>query len=309
MRVLFLLFLATILLSKDVYLPENTVAIVNGIAISEDELNREVTKLIPRSYVHTTVDEKKRNSLKEKALDTLIKKTLMYDHAIKSNITASDEEIKSQLSVIVNRYSSAELFNKALIESNFTVDTLKSSIKKDVILNKLYKKEIEFILSDEELKNNYEKNKHKFLEPEKIRVSLIYIKNDPQDPKGKEKAIKKAKEAEKMLADGENFEYVAQTYSDDPTRVMGGDLGFIHRGRLHPSIEDIAFSLDINKVSNVIVNDIGYFIVKVKEKKKQNQLAFETVKDSLGKKLKNKEEDLRKDKLLKRLMLKAVIIK
>lgn len=309
MRVLFLLFLSTILLSKDVYLPENTVAVVNGIAISEDELNREITKLIPRSYVHTTVDEKKRNSLKKKALDTLIKKTLMYDYAIKNNITASDEEVKTLLSVIVNRYSSAELFNKALIKSNFTVDTLKSSIKKDIILKKLYKKEIEFILSDEQLKNNYEKNKHKFLEPEKIRVSLIYIKNDPQDPKGKQKAIKKAKEAEKMLAEGENFEYVAQTYSDDPTRVMGGDLGFIHRGRLHPSIEDIAFSLDINKVSNVIINDIGYFIVKVKDKKKQNQLAFETVKDSLGKKLKNKEEDLRKEKLLKRLMLKAVIIK
>jgi parvulin-like peptidyl-prolyl isomerase len=308
-RVLFLLFLATILLSKDVYLPENTVAVVNGIAISEDELNREITKLIPRSYVHTTVDEKKRNSLKKKALDTLINKTLMYDYAIKNNITASDEEVKSLLSVIVNRYNSAELFNKALIKSNFTVDTLKSSIKKDVILNKLYKKEIEFILSDEQLKNNYEKNKHRFLEPEKIRVSLIYIKNDPQDPKGKEKAIKKAKEAEKMLADGENFEYVAQTYSDDPTRVMGGDLGFIHRGRLHPSIEDTAFSLDINEVSNVIINDIGYFIVKVKDKKKQNQLSFETVKDSLGKKLKNKEEDLRKEKLLKRLMLKAVIIK
>lgn len=309
MKVLFFLFLGSLLFSNNIALPENTVALVNGTAISKDELKREVTQLIPRSYVHANIDEKKRKVLNKKALATLIDKTLLYTYAIKNNISASGDEIQSILSVFMNRYASTEVFNKVLVQSNFTLDTLKNSIKKDLILKKLYEKEIKFTLSDEELKNNYEKNRHKFLVPEKIKVSMIYVRNNPEDPQGKEKAEKRIKEAEQLLKKGENFAYVAQTYSDDPSRVMGGSLGYIHKGRLHPAIENIAFSLEVNSVSKVVVNDIGYYIVKVEDKKKRNQQTFEAVKDKLKKKIKKREEDKRKKELLERLMLNAVILK
>lgn len=309
MKILFLLFLASLLFSKSSILPESTVAVVNGIAITEDELDREVRQLIPSTYIHTNVNTEKINLLKKKALDELVDKTLLYSYALKNNINVSSEEIQGVISSLMNRYESKELFNKALKESNFTMDTLIISVKKEEILKKLYKKKIEKTLNDEELKSYYEKNAHKFLEPEKIRVSLIYIKNDPKDPQGKEKALKKIKEAEELLAKGENFEYVAQTYSNDPSRVMGGDMGYLHRGILHSAVEETAFSMEVNKVSNVIVNDTGYYIVKTMDKKQQNQLSFETVKNRLEKELKKKEEDKRKEELLKSLSFNAVIVK
>ena len=309
MKIFTFLFLASLLVANDVLLPEDTAAVVNGIAITEDELSREVAKLIPRTYIHTNVDKEKKDIVRKKALVNLIDNTLLYSYALKSNLTVSDKEVEDMISIIRDRYDSSEIYNKALKNSYFTPNTLRSAIKKDEILKKLYIKEVEVNYSDNELKNYYNKNKYKFKEPEKIRVRIIYVKNNPKDPNGKEKAKKRIKEAEELLKKGENFAYVAQTYSNDPTRVKGGDMGYLHRGRLEKAVEDKAFSMDINTISDIIKQDIGYFIVKVEDKKKQNQLAFKTVKDRLKKELKKKEEDKRKAKLLEKLMLNAVIVK
>ncbi|MCK4737687.1 MAG: hypothetical protein KAT10_03935, partial [Sulfurimonas sp.] len=63
------------------------------------------------------------------------------------------------------------------------------------------------------------------------------------------------------------------------------------------------------ETSDIIEQDIGYFIVKAEDKKKQNQLSFEVIKKGLKKDLKNKEEGRRKAELLQKLMLNSVIIK
>ncbi|MDQ1245188.1 MAG: peptidyl-prolyl cis-trans isomerase, partial [Campylobacterota bacterium] len=64
-----------------------------------------------------------------------------------------------------------------------------------------------------------------------------------------------------------------------------------------------------NKTSEIIEQDIGFFIVKVDDKTASNQLSFSAVKNSLKKELKEKEESRRKVELLERLKLNSVIVK
>ncbi len=296
-------------MAGETLLPEATVAVVNGIAISEDELDKEVGRLLPKAYFHSTLDEEKLKKLQEKALESLIEKTLLYGHALSKNIIASDDEVEAVMQKLTKTYGSKRALNDAIKRLGFTNKSFKEAVKKDETLKKFYKEEIEVNFSESQLKEYYEKNKYKFKEPEKIRVRLIYVRNDPKDPKGKEKAKKRIDEAFKKLNDGVSFADVAAKYSTAMSRIKGGDMGYLHRGRLDKAVEDKAFSMDVNSTSDIIEDDIGYFIVKVEGKKKQNQLSFETVKKGLKKDLKKKEEDKKKSQLLDNLMSTSVIVK
>lgn len=308
-KIFLIAILGTILYGQKTLLPESTVAIVNGIAISVDERDKEAGRLLPKSYFHSTVDDKKLKILQEQALESLIEKTLLYSYALSKNIKTSDKEIDEIMKKLVDAYGSKKELDEAIKQLGFTNATFRDVVKKDEVLKKLYTKEIEVNYSDAELKKYYDENIYKFKEPEKIRARLIYVKNNPEDPKGKEKAKKKIEDAKKLLESGENFPYVAQEYSSDPSRVIGGDMGFVHRGRLEKAVEDVAFSMDINQTSGIIEQDIGYFIVRVEEKAKANQLSFEQVKNGLKKELKEKEESRRKSQLLDRLKKNSVIVK
>ncbi len=310
MRIIFfILIVKALVFAENVMLPESTVAVVNGTAISEAELDREVTKLLPKTYFHSTVNEEKLAEVKKKALESLIEHTLMYSYAISKGIKATDEEVEEIVDKLVDFYGSQEKLEAVLKQNKTDMTELRQAIRRDLTLKHLFEKEIEYKISDEDLKKYYEKNKFKFKEPEKIKAALIYVRNDPGDPKGREKALEKIKKAEQELKDGENFPYVAQTYSDDPTRVKGGDLGFIHRGRLDMDLENIAFSMDANTTSDIIEKDVGYFIIKVDEKKEPNQLSFDDVKKGLRAELKAKEEEKREKELLEKLQANAKIIK
>lgn len=308
-KIILIAILGTFLHAQETLLPESTVAVVNGIAISVDERDKEVGKLLPQSYFHANVDEEKLKGLQEKALESLIEKTMLYGYALSKNIKVKESEIDDVMTNLAATLGSKDKLKEAITRLGFTDESFRKAVKKDEILKKLYTKEIEVKLNDKELREYYDKNMHKFKEPERIKASLIYVKNDPSDPNGKEKSKKKIKEANELLKGGENFAFVAQKYSNDPSRVMGGDMGYLHKGMLDPAVEERAFSMDANTTSEIIEKDIGYFIVRVDEKSPPNQLSFEKVKNRLKNELKEKEEEKRKADLLGRLKKNSVIVK
>jgi peptidyl-prolyl cis-trans isomerase C len=307
---LFLLALiGTLLYAQKALLPESSVAVVNGTAISIDERDKEVGKLLPKEYFHANVNDEKLKDLQAKALDTLIDKTLLYNYAISKKIKVHESEIDEVMTNLAATYGSKKALEEGIKGAGFTKESFREAVRKDEVLKKLYTKEIEANLSDNELRAYYDKNMYKFKEPEKLRVRLIYVKNDPSVADGKQKAKKRIEEAQALLKKGENFPYVAQTYSNDASRVMGGDMGYLHKGMLDASVEERALSMNIGEVSEIIEKDIGYFIVKVEEKAPANQLSFEKVKNGLKKELKEKEESKRKADLLEKLKKNSVIVK
>lgn len=301
--------LGTLLYAQKGLLPESTVAVVNGTAITVDERDKEVGKVLPKEYFHSNVNEEKLKGLQEKALESLIEKTLLYNYAISKNIKVTDSEIDEVMTNLTATYGSKKDLEDGIKEAGFTKKSFREAVRKDEVLKKLYIKEVEANLSDAELKKYYNENMYKFKEPEKLRVRLIYVKNDPSVADGKQKAKKKIEEAQALLKKGENFPYVAQTYSNDASRVMGGDMGYMHKGMLDSAVEERALSMKVGAVSEIIEKDIGFFIVKVEEKTVANQLSFEKVKDGLKKELKEKEEDKRKADLLGKLKKNSVIVK
>ncbi|HUV52421.1 MAG TPA: peptidylprolyl isomerase [Dehalococcoidia bacterium] len=69
------------------------------------------------------------------------------------------------------------------------------------------------------------------------------------------------------LSNGEDFAALASELSkEEQSQIYGGDLGWVPRGILDSSIDEVAFNLAIGNVSQPIVTSKGYFIVKVSDK-------------------------------------------
>ena len=66
------------------------------------------------------------------------------------------------------------------------------------------------------------------------------------------------------LAGGAEFERMAQMYSEDSTRDLGGDWGWVERKTLAEPLEKAAFSLPKGKVSNIIELGGNFYILKVR---------------------------------------------
>lgn len=81
--------------------------------------------------------------------------------------------------------------------------------------------------------------------------------------RSKEEAKELAENLRKRLIEGEDWGKIAKKYSDDKsTYKNGGDLGLISIDKFIPiELEEVAFNLEINKISSVVESPGGYHIL------------------------------------------------
>ena len=120
-----------------------------------------------------------------------------------------------------------------------------------------------------------------------IKASHILIKADYEDnaseadiKKAYEEALKKANEVLTKLKNGEKFEDLAKTYSQDGTKNNGGDLGWFNRGEMVTEFEEAAIKLEKGKyTTSPVKTKFGYHIILKTDQKDKPKL--EDVKEDV----------------------------
>jgi len=302
------IIIATLIVVHSSFAADNIAASVNDAPIFQKAVDREIRALIPLESYHVSVSDAKKKELEKKAIDNLIKKELFFQYAKEQGIIVTAKEQVDEEGRIVNSLSGRKNFERALAKSNMSLSEFRNELNIEQTIRKLYEKKIKQTFSDDDLKEYYGKNKYKFKEPEKIDVQMIYTQNDPEVKDGRKIARKRADEAMAKIKKGEDFGAVAAKYSNDMTRIKGGDLGMIHKGRIgNSSAEKVAFSLKKGETSSIVETDIGCFIFRVKDRKEANQLSFDVIKEKLREELKTNREKEKADALLESLTKQAKI--
>lgn len=103
---------------------------------------------------------------------------------------------------------------------------------------------------------------------EEANVSHILVKvDDFIDKKEKAEKTKKAQGILARLKKGEDFGVLAKELSDDPgSKDQGGSLGFIPRGATVAPFEQVAFTLEPGKLSELVESEFGFHIIQVAER-------------------------------------------
>ena len=151
-----------------------------------------------------------------------------------------------------------------------------------VILDENHLRE-EVSVSEDDLRAYYQANLDRYITPETRRAAhiLIQVADDADDADAAD-ARARADALVARIRGGEAFADVAREASDDTLSApAGGDLGFIARGDMEPSFEDVLFVLDEGQVSAPVRIDLGWQIVSVTEIQSAQQRPFAEVREQI----------------------------
>lgn len=269
------------------YAADNVVARVNNAAITSADLEAAVDRLIPRSAYHGTLAEDRRDEFRRKALEDLIDHELQYQDAVARGMKPARKEVKKWMKQVRKGYKSKKEYQAALAQSGMSEGELRKQIEKNVLVQTVIHKTVTepAEMTEAGLREYYKKNIDKFRQPESVRLRIISTKN-----KGK------AREILNRIKAGDDFGALAAKKSEDKFRIRGGDMGYIHRGRILPEAETVAFSLKAGEVSGLVETQGTWLIMKVEDRRPEHQLSFEEARDKLKKKL----EARRAEELMKK---------
>jgi parvulin-like peptidyl-prolyl isomerase len=160
--------------------------------------------------------------------------------------------------------------------------------------------------SPAKIEEYYKTHQDEFTAKQQVKLRLIMIPAHATDGNAAaQKAM--AQEILGQLAGGAEFDRIAQIYSEDSSRDLGGDWGWIERKTLAPPLEKIAFSLPVGKVSNIVEFSNNFYILKVEEKRGGTTRSLKEARDEIEKKLLQQEAQNLQEKWLASLRSKAFI--
>jgi parvulin-like peptidyl-prolyl isomerase len=116
-----------------------------------------------------------------------------------------------------------------------------------------------------------------------------------------------AQEIRAKLITGADFDKMAQMYSEDSTRDLGGDWGWIDDKTLSKPLSDVAFSLHQGEISNVLDLSGNYYILKVEGRQGGEVKPLKDVRNDIEMKLRQEQAHELQEHWLASLRAKAYI--
>lgn len=173
--------------------------------------------------------------------------------------------------VISEKMLIQEANNMGLEKDNDVLEQIKK-MTEQILVQALIQREIldKVDVNDEEVSEYYEQNKGSFTEKEQIHLYNILLESEEE-----------AQDILEQLKAGGDFSEIAKGKSTGPSAAQGGDLGYLTKGTIIPEIEEVVFTLEVEELSEVIITDFGFHILKITEKKPETVKALEEVKEEI----------------------------
>jgi peptidyl-prolyl cis-trans isomerase SurA len=284
-----------------------TVARVNGVALTDQDLLREMLAIFPYARVHNGFPKGQEADIRRGALDMIVFEELVYQEAERRHITVSPERIAHGEREFRKQFSSPAEFQAYLkAEARGNIQILRDRIKRALMIESLLKSEVEAksAISLAELRAYYDKNRAKFMHGEIYSIQTISILPPPNaNPEQQREARKRADEAFRLAKATKTFEefgLVAEKASDDDYRVKMGDHKTVEASQLPPEVVAALKNLKVGQITNLIQLGQNYSIVRMNAHSLAGVKPFEEVKIEL----REERQKIRYDELRRALAQK-----
>lgn len=289
-------------------------AIVNGEVITVSQVRSVVGPRyrLLRSQFSGAELEKQLQAAHSAALQDLIDRQLIVQHFKKENFSLPDYFVEQRMNDIIreNFGGDRNTFIKTLQAQNFSLSEFRKSEYEKIVVAAMRGKNVKSntVASPTRIQEYYRKHRDEFTSKEEIRLRMIMVPSRALEGNAaSQKAL--AEELISKLAGGADFARIAQIYSEDSTRDLGGDWGWLERKTLAGPLEKVAFSIPRGKVSNIIEVGGNFYILKVEEKRGGVTKPMAEVRAEVEKKLLQEESQRLQENWLASLRQKATIRK
>lgn len=288
-----------------------TVARVDGTDISRSQLHETVSRLErQRADRGLPAQDVPEADLETAALEILIGRTLLAHKARELGLRVEEREVDAYMEGLRAPYDDETAYQSALEGMQLTEAEIRWRFQQDALIGKLMDSQVgaKATVADDEVASFYETHMAYFVKPGQVRAAHILVRVPPQaGPAQRERARKKIDALHRRLLRGEDFAVLAIEYSEGPSNVRGGDLGFFVRAQVEKPLADAAFSLRVGEISDVVESRLGYHIVRVLDRRPPEAIALDSVREPLGRRLRLEKIDRGIDAYLEALRREARI--
>lgn len=257
--------------------PNETAAKVNGKVITMEQVDRAVKQQAPGQEAKFSDIE--RAGARLQVLDSLIQQEVMFQKAEKENLIPTDEEVTVEINKRkVDSRLSAEEFDKQMKQAGMDEKSFRESVKEGLAIQKLVDKVTGRIETpkDSEIEAFFKSNPDMFVKKRGVRLAAIVV--DPNDS-GQGDTTRSPAEAEqktkeiltKLTQPGSDFAALAREYSEDQTRLQGGDLGYLSEDDLKKNFPQLAAGFmnpefSVGRITNAVPINGKAYIFKLQER-------------------------------------------
>jgi peptidyl-prolyl cis-trans isomerase D len=139
----------------------------------------------------------------------------------------------------------------------------------------------ELTATDQELEEYYLQHSEEYRLPAQVTAQHILFKTEGKTPEQVEEIRKKATDVLTRAKNGEDFARLARQFSEDSSAAQGGNLGTFGRGAMVPEFEQAAFNMEAGAISDLVTTQYGFHIIKVNEKREDRLRPFTEIKEAI----------------------------
>lgn len=256
---LILTAILTVLLFSCSHEDGKAVMVVGGNRVSYDEYRYFYMNL--RDSHESKGETDYSAKIKSEIEDTLKLKYAKVNLAKEKDVKLSEENltaVDNMEQYYIDSYGSEEQFTTAIAENYLTSSLFRSMLEfqglDEILRDYMCDEYTGEILSDDKTVEQYIKDNF-------IHATHILIRADEGDDLAVNKQL--AREAQLRASAGEDFDALIAQYNEDPAMSDGDTTGYYFvEGQLIQEFEDAAKALAIGEISDVVLSENGYHIIK-----------------------------------------------
>lgn len=268
--------------------PNATAATVNGKIIKMEDVERAVKQQAQGQEARMSPMEL--TGARLQVLQGLIEQEVMFQKAEKEGTVPTEEEVTTE----VNRQKvesrlSAEEFERQMTQAGLNEQAFRETVRKGLAIKKLVDKITGRIETPKEgeIDAFFKGNPEMFVKKRGVRLAAIVV--DPANSgqgdttTNDDQASLKVKEIlTRLQQPGSDFAALAREFSEDPSKLQGGDLGFLSEDDLKQNYPQLAQGFmnpefTVGRVTNMIpINGKGYIFKLQERNEKEENLTLET---------------------------------
>lgn len=275
------------------FLPE-VVATVGDKKITKADFMKAVSRVVPPGQ---QIPPQYIKQMAPRVAQGMVDQIVLLSLAEQAGVKPSAKLVASEFDKMLNSMPAEQktMMENQLKQKGTTFADYKKKVGNDVeaqkgmAIDKYIKENImsKVNVTDKDAQDFYNSKKELFKTPETVTASHILIKPEASTDEAKAAAKAKAEELLKKVQEKpDSFGSLAEAYSACPSgKSAKGSLGTFKRGQMVPEFDKVAFTLEPNKLSEVVETKFGYHIIKVTDKKAAGEVPYAQVKEYIKKQL------------------------
>lgn len=272
--IIFLLPVTPVFAKTDVTFLDKIIVVVNDNVITQLELNDRIN-IIRQQFRQKGSPLPRDEILQKQILERLILENLQLELAKNTGIRVNDEMVNRVITNITRENNmTLEQFRQALKKDNFKFSDFRENIRREIIISRLRKVQVEnkINVSEQEIDNYLNQLlADKSANDEYLLSHILVATPEAATPAQIEAAKLKAEKVVIDLQNGENFSQTAIAISNDELALKGGDLGWRRLAQLPSFFAPVVTKMKINSIAGPLRSASGFHIIKLEDKRSDNK--------------------------------------